>query len=663
MINMKRNIIIKGKIFIALLLVVLNVGFINTGTVSGQAEECSESRLRDSTVSILNCTGSNECSPSNSGIASKTLKSGDSVYILGDSITVRSNATYRTAFAEKQINPYINAAESRSWNSPGQGTPTSEGSTKPGKQAVEDDSAQISSAKGIIIALGTNGGTGGNPISDVISKIREKNPTAPIWWVNTATSSKWPTNLAYLGEFNTKLTSEATVRGFSVIDWLKTVNPGGDPSVIPTGDAANLLADGVHTSSDGTRKLVDLVVSSTTSGSGATTGSSASSDCSCSVGGEGPISMAASMNIPEPHKAIIERAASKFSVSPNLIAALFLSEQGNVWKPLDSQWASSPVGASGPFQFMPGTWGAYKQDGNGDGAIDIMNFEDAAYAAAALAATGTNQSTPLGDLAKPFAPNTMIYFSAVYNWGGGNVQKKTNPESGLSAAPTETQNYMKNIHAVISSDFTKSGHDKYGPPRMPGEANNTSTGTTGEATASTGGCLSSGSNTQLVASNDAEARAIILASSNLGWGNYGSASSQKDDIENCLTTTTLISIATIAQNSGVKVPVNALATDHGGCTGSGESRHNQGRAIDIGYYGNNSQGADRHVSEGDTLYRFLFDNRDVLKIDELIWQYPPSGYKCIEEGVVGECDTVFSAATMNEHYHHIHVGFKQEGAL
>ncbi len=384
----------------------------------------------------------------------------------------------------------------------------------------------------------------------------------------------------------------------------------------------------------------------------------------CTVPASGPISVTSSKNIPEPHKTVLERAASQHSVNPNLLAALFLTEQGNIWKPFSGPYATSSAGASGPFQFMPGTWAAYKSDGNGDGKMDIQNFEDAAFAAGKLAATGSNQTTPLGDLAKPFAPGTLIFFSATYNWGGGNVSRKTNPDSPITAAPTETQNYMRNIHALITSDFTQSGHKAYGPPRQPGAPS--TPGPADPADEATGAevpggdtCTSTGSATSLVTTDPNQARTIILASDKMVWGNYGSATTQKEDIKSCMTDQSLISIATIAEQSGVKIPVNALATDHGGCTGSGGSFHNSGQAIDIGYYGNNSKGQDRHVPDGDKLYKFLFDNREVLKINELIWQYPQQGYQCINNGKPGECDKIYNAATMDVHYHHIHVGFSE----
>ena len=43
---------------------------------------------------------------------------------------------------------------------------------------------------------------------------------------------------------------------------------------------------------------------------------------------------------------------------------------------------TSWAGAKGPMQFMPGTWQAYKVDGDGDGVAKITNREDAIHSAA-----------------------------------------------------------------------------------------------------------------------------------------------------------------------------------------------------------------------------------------------------------------------------------------
>jgi hypothetical protein len=46
------------------------------------------------------------------------------------------------------------------------------------------------------------------------------------------------------------------------------------------------------------------------------------------------------------------------------------------------EFRGSTAGAIGPFQFMPGTWWQYKQDGNGDNVRDPLNFYDAGATAA-----------------------------------------------------------------------------------------------------------------------------------------------------------------------------------------------------------------------------------------------------------------------------------------
>lgn len=194
-----------------------------------------------------------------------------------------------------------------------------------------------------------------------------------------------------------------------------------------------------------------------------------SNDPTCSIL-EGGVKLPDS--VPEPHKSLFEQAAAAYETNPAYIAALFLSEHRNNWIPFDSQWAQSPKGASGPFQFMPGTWEGYKVDGNNDGQMDVMNIYDAAFAAANMAAAnGITTGTPLGDINTPFARGTLIFQSAVYNWGGGNVSSKTTDGSPLSVAPAETQNYMQNVYALITSGFSQGGGNYPAPTRNPSPAN------------------------------------------------------------------------------------------------------------------------------------------------------------------------------------------------
>ena len=84
-------------------------------------------------------------------------------------------------------------------------------------------------------------------------------------------------------------------------------------------------------------------------------------------------------------RALAQEAASAHGVDWKILEAVWQVETGKRW---DTSVASY-AGAQGPMQFMPGTWTAYGQDGNGDGVSDVNNAQDALYGAANyLAANG-----------------------------------------------------------------------------------------------------------------------------------------------------------------------------------------------------------------------------------------------------------------------------------
>lgn len=210
-----------------------------------------------------------------------SLKTGDKLYILGDSITVRAAQNYSEQFATRNVEAYINGKVSRSWNSAGS-TPglSPQGTNSSGLDAVETDRDFISTANGVVIALGSNGGVGGNPIDDVVAKIREYNASnIPIWWVNTiVTPGSYDSLGSSLGEFNAALSARQDI---TVIDWFKAVDPSGNSSVTPGQDAGGLLEDGLHpVIGAGTSKLAELVVS-TTFGSGSGTPTTSGGGCTC----------------------------------------------------------------------------------------------------------------------------------------------------------------------------------------------------------------------------------------------------------------------------------------------------------------------------------------------------------------------------------------------
>ncbi len=184
----------------------------------------------------------------------------------------------------------------------------------------------------------------------------------------------------------------------------------------------------------------------------------------CGAGSSGA-TVTVSGNIPAEWQAIFTEAAGKYSVNPNFLAALYLTENGNIWYSTKrTDWPTSPAGASGPMQFMPGTWAGHKQDGNGDGVKDIKNIYDAVYSAAHLVkALGTDASTPVGSITTPLKKPSLTRTSAEYNWGQGNVGKQSE-SAPLSALPAETEDYVKNIYILFESNFTKSGHSNYPDP-------------------------------------------------------------------------------------------------------------------------------------------------------------------------------------------------------
>ena len=99
------------------------------------------------------------------------------------------------------------------------------------------------------------------------------------------------------------------------------------------------------------------------------------------------VSSASYQNIerdPSYFRGLYQRAGAAYNVPWQLIEAVHYVETGAS----DSTNESSYAGATGPMQFMPGTWRAYGVDANGDGVAQITNVEDAVFGAANLLAQG-----------------------------------------------------------------------------------------------------------------------------------------------------------------------------------------------------------------------------------------------------------------------------------
>jgi beta-N-acetylhexosaminidase len=187
--------------------------------------------------------------------AGGTLSNDSKMYILGDSITAGVAEAYKKLFP----NATISARVGRSWTTPGQdggGT----GTQGTGENAFNTDQQAVKDAKGIIIALGTNGTSSLNPVDTILEKFKGANSSAPIFWVNVATSK-----VSGVPEFNAKLKATADSGKIKLIDWAGLVDPGGDGTHNP---AKLLGGDEIHPNSDGQAALVKLVAGAVSGGSG-----------------------------------------------------------------------------------------------------------------------------------------------------------------------------------------------------------------------------------------------------------------------------------------------------------------------------------------------------------------------------------------------------------
>lgn len=189
------------------------------------------------------------------------------VYILGDSITHGAAPKYNEVFGAKGITPTISAVTGRSWTTPGVNTWGATGTAGPARDALTTDQGAVRDAGAIVVALGTNGGLGSNPVEEVVAAIRAINPSAPIYWVNIAATT--PAVSPLVTPFNTKLTEQQATGKFTVLDWAKTVDATGNG----TTDSASLLQDGIHPNTNGYQRLVDLVVNGVVGGAGASNSS------------------------------------------------------------------------------------------------------------------------------------------------------------------------------------------------------------------------------------------------------------------------------------------------------------------------------------------------------------------------------------------------------
>ncbi len=188
-----------------------------------------------------------------------TQAANGNIYMLGDSITVRGAAKYKEILEAQGKKLTISAVVGRSWTSEGQanGEGWQVGTTGKGKDALEADKDIIKEAGTVVIALGSNGFSGGNPIDEIAASVKAINPTAQILWVNVASG---PADNDDVIGFNTALNEKAAAQGFKVVDWAKIVDPTGNGTHNSAGHLEGDDLAGIHPKiPSGVDALVKLV--------------------------------------------------------------------------------------------------------------------------------------------------------------------------------------------------------------------------------------------------------------------------------------------------------------------------------------------------------------------------------------------------------------------
>ena len=137
-------------------------------------------------------------------------------------------------------------------------------------------------------------------------------------------------------------------------------------------------------------------------------------------------------SIPDVWRSLIMAAAPLYpDVDPRLVASVLWAENRGWPQYRTTGWASSSVGAQGPWQFMPATWAGMGTDGNGDGKKDPNDPADAVHGAfkhhagsagKPIAANGFDASaTPEQNFQTVVFERTatnLLYYAAKYNGRG-----------------------------------------------------------------------------------------------------------------------------------------------------------------------------------------------------------------------------------------------------
>lgn len=157
-------------------------------------------------------------------------------------------------------------------------------------------------------------------------------------------------------------------------------------------------------------------------------------------------------------KLIMDAAPQHKTSDPRLVAAALWTENRG-WPSPKTKWRESPVGAKGPWQFMPDTWRDLGQDGDGDHHKDANNPRDAVHGAFnhfrgsagdPLANRGWNGNAKQSFKTTVFQRNgnNLLSYAAAYNGYGAPDGTR------LQNFPRrENADYVRMVYWLIATDF------------------------------------------------------------------------------------------------------------------------------------------------------------------------------------------------------------------
>jgi lysophospholipase L1-like esterase len=286
------------------------------------------------------------------------------VYILGDSITVKSQDHIQQVFQSKGYTANIDGSSSRTINGPG-----IDGNKLSGIDAIAQDKNKIKQASAIVVELGTNGGASKDNIDKTISSLTAINSTAQVYWVDTISVGRTDNyNKNTIESANKNINAEAASQKYSVISWFRAVDPSGNPES-PTQnekDPNNYIDSsdglGVHPTDRGSTALANLIADSVAGKSNSQTAQSVS--C-CPNTSSGPLS--GDTNAAKAFNYFVQQKNLSAVAAAGIVGNMMVESGRGSTEDLDTHAHNDISGThDGIVQWSTSRWAALKQHESGD---------------------------------------------------------------------------------------------------------------------------------------------------------------------------------------------------------------------------------------------------------------------------------------------------------